>query len=251
MPPKPFPFPINIGTDLCSVPRIFSLLTKPGKAEPLLRQILTVQERNQLTHDKVVEPIRLYFKAIDRAKELRNNGKRLAGKGDTAKLMLEIREKKTTKEHEPVAEKEQEACVKVEVSESTSSDSNPESPAFIKFATHTIGKVHQGEPQDGNYVEKATVTAISEAVAETDSTAKTVADKEETNLPVNRANLEETSETFDNVRVEGVDAVAARNREAEQQQEGEERIWSLDEAKQEIHRTRDLIQRGARFLAGR
>jgi hypothetical protein len=250
MSPKPFPFPINVGTDICSVPRIFSILTKRGKAEPFLRQILSVQERNQLTHEKVIEPTRLYFKAIDRAKGLRKKKRETAGNVDFPTIIWELSRRNTIKEDVPVAERRQENYLEIEGSETTSSKLDHESSASIELATHTIGKVHQ-EPQDGDHIELAAVPVDSGPVAETDSINKTVTDKEEAIAPETRSDLEDASGKVDIAQVEGNDAVTADNGQAQQQKDQEERPWSLNAAKQEITRTRDLIQRGARFLAGR
>jgi phosphopantetheinyl transferase (holo-ACP synthase) len=52
MSPRPFPFPLRVGTDLCSVPRLRSLITKAqngNKGPPLnafLHKILTHPERS-------------------------------------------------------------------------------------------------------------------------------------------------------------------------------------------------------------
>jgi NOL1/NOP2/fmu family ribosome biogenesis protein len=47
--PRPFQFPINIGTDICSVQRIYNILTVNNgtRAEAFLRRIFTEKEREQ------------------------------------------------------------------------------------------------------------------------------------------------------------------------------------------------------------
>jgi phosphopantetheinyl transferase (holo-ACP synthase) len=56
MPPRPFPFPLRIGTDICYVPRIKNLFkpTSHGKSgglfEGFLRRILTHPERVYFRH---------------------------------------------------------------------------------------------------------------------------------------------------------------------------------------------------------
>jgi hypothetical protein len=47
--PRPFQFPINIGTDICSVQRIYNILTVQNgrRAEAFLRRIFTEKERAQ------------------------------------------------------------------------------------------------------------------------------------------------------------------------------------------------------------
>lgn len=52
MPPRPFPFPLRVGTDLCNVPRIRSMVTQKtnGNKGPtlyaFLNKILTHPERS-------------------------------------------------------------------------------------------------------------------------------------------------------------------------------------------------------------
>jgi hypothetical protein len=42
--PKPFPLPFNIGTDICSIPRILRILSQ-ANARNFIRRILTIEER--------------------------------------------------------------------------------------------------------------------------------------------------------------------------------------------------------------
>jgi len=47
--PRPFPLPISIGTDLCSVHRIFKIIRDGGKKSDLfLKRLLTDKEREEL-----------------------------------------------------------------------------------------------------------------------------------------------------------------------------------------------------------
>lgn len=43
--PKPFPWPLNVGTDICSIPRILGILSGNTSLK-FVRRILTVEERN-------------------------------------------------------------------------------------------------------------------------------------------------------------------------------------------------------------
>lgn len=45
--PRPFPFPLNVGTDICSVKRIFNILKTQKDGNAFLRRILLDQEREQ------------------------------------------------------------------------------------------------------------------------------------------------------------------------------------------------------------
>jgi hypothetical protein len=62
--PRPFPFPINVGTDICSVPRIFNILKLRGErgSNGFLRRILTDKERNQFFRQQTSysRPLRLW-----------------------------------------------------------------------------------------------------------------------------------------------------------------------------------------------
>lgn len=51
--PKPFPWPLNVGTDICSIPRIFNFLVQPS-APRFVRRILTTEEHTQ--YQSRIEP---------------------------------------------------------------------------------------------------------------------------------------------------------------------------------------------------
>lgn len=68
--PRPFPFAINVGTDICSIKRIFKLLLARRDPTPFLRKILNEQERKELPYNKIEKPLSLYFEALDKKKEL-------------------------------------------------------------------------------------------------------------------------------------------------------------------------------------
>ncbi len=42
--PKPFPFPLNIGTDICHSPRIFTILRQKRIARRFIKRVLTEEE---------------------------------------------------------------------------------------------------------------------------------------------------------------------------------------------------------------
>ena len=62
--PRPFPFPINVGTDICSVQRIFGILKAQNGngADAFLRRILTDQEREQFQHRSYAKTLQLWHK---------------------------------------------------------------------------------------------------------------------------------------------------------------------------------------------
>lgn len=82
MPPRPFPFPINIGTDICSTKRIFQILTaRRGHGDSFLKRVLNEKERESLRDDKIGKPLRMYWETRDRLQELRVELKRGGQKG--------------------------------------------------------------------------------------------------------------------------------------------------------------------------
>ena len=62
--PRPFPFPINVGTDICSVQRIFNILKAQNSSgsDAFLRRILTDQEREQFQHRSYAKTLQLWHK---------------------------------------------------------------------------------------------------------------------------------------------------------------------------------------------
>lgn len=62
--PRPFPFPINVGTDICSVHRIFNILKAQNGtgADAFLRRILTDQEREQFRQRSYSKTLQLWHK---------------------------------------------------------------------------------------------------------------------------------------------------------------------------------------------
>jgi hypothetical protein len=74
--PRPFPFPINIGTDICSINRILQLLTRrKGNGESLMKRILIPQERDALSRERIEKPLRVYWETV----EMRGGMKRAGG----------------------------------------------------------------------------------------------------------------------------------------------------------------------------
>ena len=60
--PKPFPFPLNIGTDICSIPRIRKILLKDTNGPRLVKRILTERECLE-TRSRWEAPIERYWQA--------------------------------------------------------------------------------------------------------------------------------------------------------------------------------------------
>lgn len=62
--PRPFPFPVNIGTDICSVHRIFNILKAQNGsgADAFLRRIFTDQEREQFQHRSYSKTLQSWHK---------------------------------------------------------------------------------------------------------------------------------------------------------------------------------------------
>ena len=53
MPPRPFPFALGIGTDICCISRIHALVTKkPGTQSllPFVKKVLTIKEQDDFFH---------------------------------------------------------------------------------------------------------------------------------------------------------------------------------------------------------
>jgi hypothetical protein len=60
--PKPFPFPLNIGTDICSIPRIRKIFLKATGGPRLVKRILTERECEE-TRNRWEGPIERYWQA--------------------------------------------------------------------------------------------------------------------------------------------------------------------------------------------
>jgi hypothetical protein len=60
--PKPFPFPLNIGTDICSIPRIRAILLKSTGGPRLVKRILTERECLE-TRSRWEAPVERYWQA--------------------------------------------------------------------------------------------------------------------------------------------------------------------------------------------
>jgi hypothetical protein len=60
--PKPFPYPLNIGTDICSIPRIRKILLKATSGPRLVKRILTERECLE-ARSRWEAPIERYWQA--------------------------------------------------------------------------------------------------------------------------------------------------------------------------------------------
>jgi hypothetical protein len=66
--PKPFPWPLNIGTDICSIPRILGILRKKT-GRHFVRRILTIEERDHY-RGRVDWPLEKWQETVRRQEQI-------------------------------------------------------------------------------------------------------------------------------------------------------------------------------------
>jgi hypothetical protein len=92
--PKPFPFPLNIGTDICSIARIQKIFRKPSRGPQFVRRILTERECQE-SRSRWEAPIERYWQAWRRRLLLEWKRDQLGlSKNWTRTQILSIREKR-------------------------------------------------------------------------------------------------------------------------------------------------------------
>jgi hypothetical protein len=91
--PKPFPFPLNIGTDICSIPRIQKIFLQATRGPRFVKRILTKRERQE-TRSRWEAPIERYWQAWRRRLLLAWKGDQLGLSKNWARTQfLDIKER--------------------------------------------------------------------------------------------------------------------------------------------------------------
>lgn len=92
MPPRPFPFPLRVGTDICSIARLHQILTPKPKSEVLplqrfLPKLLTWPER-QYFWGRFKSPDYAYQNLSSVTQFLAGRYESEAGRGQVSQLIL-------------------------------------------------------------------------------------------------------------------------------------------------------------------
>lgn len=148
--PRPFPLPISIGTDLCSVHRIFKIIRDGGKKSDLfLKRLLTDKEREEFGKRRHYESIQSWQNLQNCRVELHKKRVALGIPKSFAKERKLMAEAKAGKVEESGTE------VNTTIKRSLSQDGNPGSVESVAYKD-IIGEEENGNGVGDITTEKAT-----------------------------------------------------------------------------------------------